>query len=86
MSNDDALLLLRSEDPVVDRKYDLLKHPNIKMTTDGGAAPYVMPYDFMQMAVSISQKELATIEPDKIPAETLDKYELIDLEEIENAA
>lgn len=86
MSNNDALLLLRSEDPVVDRKYDLLKHPNIKMTTDGGAAPYVMPYDFMQMAVSISQKELATIEPDKIPAETLDKYELIDLEEIENAA
>lgn len=86
MSNDDALLLLRSEDPVVDRKYDLLKHPNIKLTTDGGAAPYMMPYDFMQMAVSISQKELATIEPDKIPAETLDKYELIDLEENENAA
>ena len=86
MRNDDALLLLRSEDPVVDRKYDLLKHPNIKLTTDGGAAPYMMPYDFMQMAVSISQKELATIEPDKIPAETLDKYELIDLEEIENAA
>ena len=86
MSNDDALLLLRSEDPVVDRKYDLLKHPNIKLTTDGGAAPYMMPYDFMQMAVSISQKELATIEPDKIPVETLDKYELIDLEEIENAA
>lgn len=86
MSNDDALLLLRSEDPVVDRKYDLLKHPNIKLTTDGGAAPYMMPYDFMQMAVSISQKELATIEADKIPAETLDKYELIDLEEIENAA
>lgn len=86
MSNDDALLLLRSEDPVVDRKYDLLKHPNIKLTTDGGSAPYMMPYDFMQMAVSISQKELATIEPDKIPAETLDKYELIDLEEIENAA
>lgn len=86
MSNDDALLLLRSEDPVVDRKYDLLKHPNIKLTTDGGAAPYMMPYDFMQMAVSISQKELATIDPDRIPAETLDKYELIDLEEIENAA
>lgn len=86
MSNDDALLLLRSEDPVVDRKYDLLKHPNIKLTTDGGAAPYMMPYDFMQMAVSISQKELATIEPDKIPAETLDKYELIDLEELDYAA
>lgn len=86
MSNDDALLLLRSEDPVVDRKYDLLKHPNIKLTTDGGAAPYVMPYDYMQVAVSISPEELETIEQDKIPEETLDKYELIDLEELENAA
>lgn len=86
MSNDDALLLLRSEDPVVDRKYDLLKHPNIKLTTDGGAAPYVMPYDYMQVAVSISPEELETIEPDKIPEETLDKYELIDLEELDYAA
>ena len=48
--------------------------PNIKLTTDGGAAPYMMPYDFMQMAVSISQKELATIEPDKIPAEIHRRY------------
>lgn len=86
MSNDDALLLFRSEDPVVDKKYDLLKHPNIKMTTDGGAAPYVMPYDYMQVAVSISPEELETIEPEKIPAETLDKYELIDLEELDYAA
>lgn len=86
MSNDDALLLFRSEDPVVDKKYDLLKHPNIKMTTDGGAAPYVMPYDYMQVAVSISPEELETIEPDKIPEETLDKYELIDLEELDYAA
>lgn len=82
MSNKDALLLFRSEDPVVDRKYDLLKHPNIKMTTDGGAAPYVMPYDFMRIAVSVSPEELETIEPDKIPEETLNKYQLIDLEEL----
>ena len=86
MSNDDALLLFRSEDPGVDKKYDLLKHPNIKRTTDGGAAPYVMPYDYMQVAVSISPEELETIEPDKIPEETLDKYELIDLEELDYAA
>ena len=82
MSNDDALLLFRSEDPVVDRKYDLLKHPNIKMTSDGGAAPYVMPYDFMRIAVSVSPEELETIEPDKIPEETLNKYQLIDLEDL----
>lgn len=85
MSNDDALLLFRSEDPVVDRKYDLMKHPNIKLTPDGGAAPYVTPYDFMQMAVSISPQELETVEPDKIPKETLNNYELIDLEELDYA-
>ena len=25
---------------MIDEKYDLLRHPNIKWTTDGGAAPY----------------------------------------------
>ena len=25
---------------MIDEKYDLLRHPNIKSTTDGGAAPY----------------------------------------------
>ena len=74
MSNDDALLLLRSEDPVVDRKYDLLKHPNIKNDHRWRCSSYVMPYDFMQMAVSISQKELATIDRIRYRTETLDKY------------
>ena len=25
----------------MDKKYDILKHPYIKLTEDGGAAPYV---------------------------------------------
>ena len=36
-----AIVLLRGERPVLDEKYDLMKHPNIKLTEDGGAAPYV---------------------------------------------
>ena len=32
-----ALLFIRGEAPLMDEKYDLLKHPNIKYTTDGGA-------------------------------------------------
>lgn len=36
-----ALVLIRGERPVLDEKYDLMKHPNIKLTEDGGAAPYV---------------------------------------------
>ena len=41
LDNRYALVLLRGEAPVIDQKYDLMRHPNIKLTADGGAAPYV---------------------------------------------
>lgn len=41
MDTDDAILLIRGERPVRDKKYDILKHPNIKGTEDGGAPPYI---------------------------------------------
>jgi len=34
------LLLTRGEPPLMDEKYELLKHPNVKYTTDGGAPAY----------------------------------------------
>lgn len=40
LDNQYALLFIRGERPVRDLKYDILKHPNIKLTTDGGAEPY----------------------------------------------
>lgn len=40
LDNDYALLFVRGEYAVMDRKYDLLKHPNIRDTEDGGAPPY----------------------------------------------
>ena len=39
LDNDYALLFIRGERPVMDKKYDILKHPYIKLTEDGGAAP-----------------------------------------------
>lgn len=41
LDNRYALVLLRGETPVIDEKYDLMRHPNIKLTADGGAAPYI---------------------------------------------
>jgi len=41
LDNKDAIVLIRGERPVIDKKYDLMKHPNIKYTEDGGAAPYI---------------------------------------------
>ena len=40
LDNQLALVLIRGEAPVIDAKYDLTRHPNIKRTADGGAAPY----------------------------------------------
>ena len=40
LDNQYALLFIRGERPVQDFKYDILKHPNVKLTTDGGAEPY----------------------------------------------
>ena len=40
LDNRYALLFIRGERPVMDLKYDLLKHPNIKDTVDGGEKAY----------------------------------------------
>lgn len=40
LDNDYALLFIRGERPIFDKKYDILKHPNIKYTKDGKAMPY----------------------------------------------
>lgn len=41
LDNRKAIVLIRGEQPVLDEKYDLMKHPNLKLTEDGGAAPYI---------------------------------------------
>ncbi|MFR3237162.1 MAG: VirD4-like conjugal transfer protein, CD1115 family [Acutalibacter sp.] len=41
LDNQDCIVLIRGERPVMDKKYDLLKHPNLSYTEDGGAAPYI---------------------------------------------
>ena len=41
LDNRYALLFVRGERPVMDFKYDILKHPNVKLTADGGQPPYI---------------------------------------------
>lgn len=40
LDNDLAILFIRGERPIIDRKYDILKHPRIHLTPDGGAKEY----------------------------------------------
>ena len=40
LDNNKAILLIRGEKPVIDFKYDILKHPNVKYTADGDGKMY----------------------------------------------
>ena len=70
-----AILFIRGEDPVIDRKYNLKRHPNIKLTTDGKAKPYIhKPQGAPDYAL-----------PDLPYAfKSLNDYEFIDMEENEH--
>ena len=70
-----AILFIRGEDPVIDRKYNLKRHPNIKLTTDGKAKPYIhKPQGAPDYAL-----------PDLPYAfKSLDDYEFIDTEDTEH--
>ena len=40
LDNRYALLFIRGERPVIDEKFEILKHPNVAQTTDGKGKPY----------------------------------------------
>ncbi len=40
LDNKYAILFIRGERPILDLKYDILKHPNISLTADGDTPPY----------------------------------------------
>ena len=61
LDNRYALLFIRGERPVEDIKFDILKHPNIALTADGGAGPYRHGEDSISIAaLSIDESLLKT--------------------------
>lgn len=57
-----AILFIRGEDPVLDKKYNIKRHPNIKLTTDGKAKPYMddlMSRDQRMMLALVTLTHLA---------------------------
>ena len=72
LDNNDGLLFIRGERPIKDKKYNLLKHPNIKQTLDGGYPPYI--HGLVSHFIEDWQNILLT----------QNEYELLDEEETEN--
>lgn len=81
LDNRYALLFIRGEAPIMDEKYDILKHPNVALTTDGKAKPY--QHGGTENAVATLS--LAGISSADIPdmAEPETDYELLSNEDIE---
>jgi type IV secretion system protein VirD4 len=81
LDNRYALLFIRGELPIMDEKYDILKHPNVSLTTDGNAAPY----EHGSTENAVATVSLAGISADNLSGieELKTDYELLSDEEIE---
>jgi type IV secretion system protein VirD4 len=85
LDNRQALLFIRGERAIRDEKYDLLRHPNIKMTADGEEQKYV--HGQAPLALDIGEILLDGSYEDYIVLSEEELEELIennDLEDIQN--
>lgn len=82
LDNRYAILFIRGERPVLDFKYDILKHPNVALTADGKAGVY----EHGAVKSDVATIELLSFDKYKAPetevAET--NYELLSDEDFEN--
>ena len=82
LDNRYALLFIRGERPVMDFKYDILKHPNVALTTDGKMPPFQHGEDTRSIAaISIDPQLLG--EAVQIDSET-HHYDILTSEELED--
>lgn len=75
LDNKYAIVFIRGERPVLDLKYDILSHPNIKLGTDGGATPYAHNLGVLTGGVTIEiidPETLGDVALSDIP--TVDEY------------
>ena len=81
LDNRYALLFIRGERPVIDEKYDILKHPNVALSADGKGKPY-RHGKVTEAVATISIAD--SLEGPEIPEELLNtEYELLSEEELE---
>lgn len=69
LDNRFALLFVRGESAVMDKKYDLMKHPNISFTTDGGAEPYehgLAPFALDPDSIILDDESYVVLSSDEI--------------------
>ncbi|MGN8626218.1 VirD4-like conjugal transfer protein, CD1115 family [Bulleidia sp. HCP3S3_F2] len=83
LDNRYAILFIRGERPVIDLKYDILKHPNVALTADGKAKPY----KHGEVTLDISSVQVLDIDPITVKENKTEEstYELLSDEDFEGA-
>ena len=82
LDNRYAILFIRGERPVLDFKYDILKHPNVALTADGKAGVY----EHGEVKSDVATIELLSFDKYKAPETEVAEanYELLSDEDFEN--
>jgi len=77
-----AILFIRGELPVMDLKYDILKHPNVAYTADGKGGVY----QHGEVTKNVATIETLYVDLDSVPEMELSEttYELLSDEDFEN--
>lgn len=83
LDNGKALLFIRGELPVCDDKFDIMTHPLVSHTPDGGAPPYIHGSAEYAIAAITIHDQLLPTDPVAVPSENETQYELLSNEELE---
>lgn len=83
LDNKYALLFIRGERPIMDLKYDILKHPNVVHTTDGKGKPYIHGKTNRATASIVLDYDIEKYANENTKQELVGNYEIIVEEEIE---
>lgn len=83
LDNKYALLFIRGERPIMDLKYDILKHPNVAYTTDGKEKPYIHGKTDKATASIVLDEDIEKYDTEDFEQEIVGNYELLSDEEIE---
>ena len=87
LDNKYAILFIRGERPIMDLKYDILKHPNVMLSADGKAKPYIHGEITESIAsINMDFNSISLIENNELTDEEkkiIEDYDLISSEEID---
>lgn len=80
-TSEGVILFIRGERPVLDFKYDILKHPNVALTADGKADVY----RHGEVTDDVATISVEWIDPDDVPEMELTEtnFELLSDEDFE---